>query len=152
VKIWAHYYLLFVTEKVPAGLIAGRYIYKVKQTSLIPIVPVNKKNKITSDELRYKSYFQSVDLTEDFYFSYSYDITNTFQNNCVSRKEAPLFNLNDSGEMIPESKSESNSKRRNSSDDEKIPYNEKFLWNFYLSSVRLFPDNIQIDSFRFRCF
>lgn len=33
------------------------------------------------EEGRYKSLFSSMDLTRDFYFSYSYDLTSTLQDN-----------------------------------------------------------------------
>lgn len=33
------------------------------------------------DEQRYVKMFQSIDLSSNFYFSYSYDISHTFQNN-----------------------------------------------------------------------
>lgn len=39
-------------------------------------------------EKRYKSLFQSMDLTRDFYFSYTYDLTNTLQTNQLGSPDA----------------------------------------------------------------
>jgi hypothetical protein len=39
-------------------------------------------------ENRYKSLFQSMDLTRDFYFSYTYDLTNTLQTNTLQAGRA----------------------------------------------------------------
>jgi hypothetical protein len=39
------------------------------------------------DEQRYVKMFQSIDLSSNFYFSYSYDITHTLQYNMAPPKE-----------------------------------------------------------------
>ncbi|OAD55220.1 Polyphosphoinositide phosphatase [Eufriesea mexicana] len=49
------------------------------------------------DEQRYVKMFQSIDLSSNFYFSYSYDLTHTLQNNMTPPKHIKLdiFNTND---------------------------------------------------------
>ena len=52
-----------------------------------------------SDEARYVKMFQAIDLSSNFYFSYSYDLTNTMQYNLKDPEtivvgiESPLFCL-----------------------------------------------------------
>ena len=46
------------------------------------------------DEQRYVKMFQSIDLSSNFYFSYSYDLTHTLQTNMAPPKHIKL-NLRD---------------------------------------------------------
>jgi hypothetical protein len=58
---------------------------------------LNKKLNQTSAEIaesRYMGLFQFVDITKDFYFSYSYDLTHSLQHNFImSEKVKTLFPL-----------------------------------------------------------
>lgn len=42
------------------------------------------------DEQRYVKMFQSIDLSSNFYFSYSYDLTHTLQSNMAPPKHIKL--------------------------------------------------------------
>lgn len=108
VTIWNHNYLLFVTKKELVGTIYSKHIFQVKDSALIPITNPNEKKKVSSEETKYRAFFQSVDLSEDFYFSFTYDLTNTLQSNMVEADEK--------GNNL---------------------YQEKFLWNYYPASVFL---------------
>lgn len=48
------------------------------ETTMFYLPNLNKNNQ---DEIRYLKMFQNVDLSSNFYFSYSYDITHTLQYN-----------------------------------------------------------------------
>jgi hypothetical protein len=106
------YYLTLITQRKEVGCIAGNYIYSIKATEIFPIKPkdepetntlktlwkkLNKKiNQTTSEiaENRYLGLFQFVDMTKDFFFSYTYDLTRSLQYNYVSshnsKAEFPL--------------------------------------------------------------
>jgi hypothetical protein len=62
---------------------------------------------------RYIAIFQNVDMTKNFYFSYTYDLTNTLQ---VNMTRPPYTQLQDDSKKV-----ESNNR-----------YNLMFVWNYYL--------------------
>ena len=82
--------------------IVGNLVYSIKSTEMFPIRPrddpnsnafrklwnkLNKKLSQTSAEIaesRYMGLFQFVDMTKDFFFSYTYDLTRSLQHNYVS--------------------------------------------------------------------
>lgn len=74
------WYMIFITERKQVALLGGHYIYHIEKTQLIPVGHQAKVDK-KSDEARYMATFQNIDLTKNFYFSYTYDITNTLQVN-----------------------------------------------------------------------
>ncbi|CAG8459681.1 7646_t:CDS:10 [Paraglomus occultum] len=96
------FYMSLIMKRSPAALIGGHYIYNIDETKLLSINSQSKPEK-NSEEQRYISTFQNVDLAKNFYFSYTYDITHTLQHNMTRPPN-----------------------RRNFS------YNEMFVWNHYL--------------------
>lgn len=100
------YYLTLITQRKEVGCIAGNYIYSIKATEIFPIKPkdepesntfrtlwkkLNKKlNQTTSEiaENRYMGLFQFVDMTKDFFFSYTYDLTRSLQTNYVNSRNS----------------------------------------------------------------
>ncbi|CAG8553035.1 6267_t:CDS:10, partial [Acaulospora morrowiae] len=96
------YYISLITKRSAVALIGGHYIYHIDETLLRSIGPQSKPEK-NSDEYKYINIFNNVDLTKNFYFSYTYDITHTLQYNMTRPPN-----------------------RRNFS------YNEMFVWNHYL--------------------
>ncbi|GJJ69267.1 phosphatidylinositol 3,5-bisphosphate 5-phosphatase [Entomortierella parvispora] len=82
VRFTEGYYMTLITKRSPVALIGGHYIFHIDSTQTISIhsstTPTSKLDK-NSDEARYLQMFQMVDLTKNFYFSYSYDVTRTLQ-------------------------------------------------------------------------
>ncbi|KAM3721339.1 Polyphosphoinositide phosphatase [Dirofilaria immitis] len=82
VRFLEDYYLLVVTKARVVAMIGYHEIYKIEEVILIPLamqgIPINNP-----DELRYLKLFQSVDLSTDFYFSYTYDLSRTLQENAL---------------------------------------------------------------------
>ncbi|KAG0210659.1 phosphatidylinositol-3,5-bisphosphate 5-phosphatase [Mortierella sp. GBA30] len=82
VRFTEGYYMTLITKRSPVALIGGHYVFHIDATTTISIhsstTPTSKLDK-NSDEARYLQMFQMVDLTKNFYFSYSYDITRTLQ-------------------------------------------------------------------------
>ena len=93
VRFLQGYYLTFVTQRRKHGCIGGNYIYGIQGTQQIAI-SANCKSSSTwaainnwlnpspedEAEARYLGLFHFLDLTKDFYFSYTYDLTRSLQN------------------------------------------------------------------------
>ncbi|KAG0179412.1 phosphatidylinositol-3,5-bisphosphate 5-phosphatase [Apophysomyces sp. BC1021] len=89
------WYMIFITKRKQVALLGGHYVYHIDKTRLVPIGLQVKIDK-NSDEARYIATFQNIDLTKNFYFSYTYDITNTLQVNMTRPPLKPEENgLND---------------------------------------------------------
>ncbi|CAF4908838.1 unnamed protein product [Rotaria sp. Silwood1] len=74
-------YLIVITSKQRIGDINGHAIYKVQTTDIIPFA--RNMSHLNEYQIKYNTkYLSMIELvlrTEAFYFSYSYDITHTFQ-------------------------------------------------------------------------
>ena len=105
-------------------MIGHHTIYKIEDTSMISI-PHESVKEPHADEQRYLKMFQSIDLSSNFYFSYSYDLTNTLQHNLAD----PRFLVKPSGEKVDIT-------NLISPQGEHISYvsqfQSKFVWNEYL--------------------
>jgi phosphatidylinositol 3,5-bisphosphate 5-phosphatase len=105
VKFLGVYYFTLITQKKKVSCIGANSIYSVKATEIFAVKPrevlenstfrqmwkkLNKKLNQTASEIaesRYMGLFQFVDLTKDFYFSYSYDLTHSLQHNYIMSEE-----------------------------------------------------------------
>lgn len=74
------YYLILITKRRKVAAIGYHTIYKVEETKLI-YIPNKQPSELVSDEARFVRAFNNIDLTSNFYFSYSYDITHSLQYN-----------------------------------------------------------------------
>ncbi|ODQ64294.1 hypothetical protein NADFUDRAFT_8142, partial [Nadsonia fulvescens var. elongata DSM 6958] len=93
------YYMSVITKRSTVALLGGHYIYHIDATELIPIASSStyRKPDRNSEEARYLLTLQNLDLSKTFYFSYTYDITNTLQCNIIREKERaldPLSSIN----------------------------------------------------------
>lgn len=85
------YYIILVRKRRKIAAIGSHSIYKIEDTATIYIP--NESNKPPHpDEQRYLKMFLAIDLSTNFYYSYSYDITHTLQMNMAPpRKLAPAL-------------------------------------------------------------
>ncbi|KAI8058923.1 SacI homology domain-containing protein [Gilbertella persicaria] len=113
VRFTQGWYMIFITKRRQVAMLGGHYIYHIDETRLVPIGLGAKIDK-NSDEARYVATFQNIDLAKNFYFSYTYDITNSLQNNLT---QPPLANKQDTDK-----------------DDPGLLHNDMFVWNHYLLS------------------
>ena len=60
-------------------------IFKIEDTAMV-YLPNDEVRDAHPDEARYVRMFQAIDLSSNFYFSYSYDLTNTIQHNLTHPK------------------------------------------------------------------
>ncbi|CAL1586476.1 unnamed protein product [Knipowitschia caucasica] len=80
VRFLEGYYIVLITKRRKMADIGGHSIYKIEDTTMIYIP--NDSVRITHpDEARYVRIFQNVDLSSNFYFSYSYDLSHSLQYN-----------------------------------------------------------------------
>ncbi|XP_030850291.1 polyphosphoinositide phosphatase isoform X2 [Strongylocentrotus purpuratus] len=80
VRFLEGYYIILITKRKKVAIIGGHTIYKIEDTSMVHI-PHDNFRKQHPDEARYLKMFQNVDLSSNFYFSYSYDLTHSLQHN-----------------------------------------------------------------------
>eukprot|EP00850_Spirogloea_muscicola_P023326 SM000347S13000 [mRNA] locus=s347:78024:83650:- [translate_table: standard] len=85
IRFLASYYLILVTKRRQIGTICGHDIYSVGETQLvtIPHASVQAEAANSKAELRYKKLLSGMDLTKDFFFSYTYRVMHTLQQNLV---------------------------------------------------------------------
>ncbi|XVF63323.1 hypothetical protein PTKIN_Ptkin09bG0078700 [Pterospermum kingtungense] len=107
IKFLESYYLILVTKRRQIGCICGHAVYSIEESQLITIPHVSIQSDVahSKTELRYKKLLSSVDLTKDFFYSYTYPIMQCLQKNVLSLGE------------------------------ERMPYDNIFVWNAYLTQA-----------------
>ncbi|KAH8490145.1 hypothetical protein H0E87_022604 [Populus deltoides] len=105
IKFLESYYLILVTKRRQIGFICGHVIYGIDESQLITIPHVSVQTDLAHSkaEIRYKKLLSSVDLTKDFFFSYTYPVMQSLQKNVISNGE------------------------------DRMPYDNIFVWNAYLT-------------------
>ncbi|XP_047325430.1 phosphatidylinositol-3-phosphatase SAC1 [Impatiens glandulifera] len=105
IRILESYYLILVTKRRQIGSICGHAIYSIDESQLITIPHPSIQTDLahSKTEQRYKKLLSSVDLTKDFFYSYTYPIMQCLQKNVLSTGE------------------------------EGIPYENMFVWNAFLT-------------------
>ncbi|KAF5733472.1 phosphoinositide phosphatase SAC2 [Tripterygium wilfordii] len=83
IKFLGPHYMLLITKRRKLGTICGQTIYTIAKSEIIPIPNPTVPSKMTNskNENRYKKLLCTVDLTKDFFFSYSYNIMHSLQKN-----------------------------------------------------------------------
>jgi len=107
------YYMLLITKRAQVAVLGGHYIYQVDGTEMIPLTTGStsrfQKDR-NAEEARYLAILNTLDLTRGFYFSYSYNITRSLQQNMIRERAA----LNQ-GRGCPER-----------------DFQDMFVWNHYM--------------------
>ncbi|XP_050993954.1 polyphosphoinositide phosphatase isoform X1 [Labeo rohita] len=80
VRFLEGYYIVLITKRRKMADIGGHSIYKIEDTNMI-YIPNDSVRVTHPDEARYVRIFQNVDLSSNFYFSYSYDLSHSLQHN-----------------------------------------------------------------------
>ncbi|XP_028795848.1 phosphoinositide phosphatase SAC3 isoform X2 [Neltuma alba] len=83
IKFLGPYYMLLITKRRQIGAICGHTVYAISKSRMIPLPNSSVQSSIadSKNENRYKKLLCMVDLTKDFFFSYSYHIMRSLQNN-----------------------------------------------------------------------
>lgn len=116
IKFTGAYYMLIITKRRQVAMIGGHYIYQVAGTDLVPLTTTTASSwRLTVErdpkEARFIGILSHLDLSRSFYFSYSYDITRTLQQNILDERE------------VWHEGSKTHSQK---------PRNEMFIWNHHL--------------------
>jgi phosphatidylinositol 3,5-bisphosphate 5-phosphatase len=86
VRFTAGWYMIIMTKRSVVALIGGHYLYHLEGTELLPVSFTHRVENPT-EEQRLMTIFKQVDMTKNFYFSYTYDITSTLQRNLTGAAE-----------------------------------------------------------------
>ncbi|KAJ5098097.1 Polyphosphoinositide phosphatase [Penicillium argentinense] len=116
IRFTGAYYMLLVTKRSQVAILGGHNVFQIDETELISLTTSElsrPKSEKQSEEDRYKAILNNLDLTRSFYFSYSYNITQTLQHN-----------------IFRERKDHRDGLARSSLGD----YNTMFVWNNHLLS------------------
>ncbi|KAL4625231.1 hypothetical protein ACB092_05G010200 [Castanea dentata] len=95
VKFLEPYYMLLITKRRKIGEICGHAIYAITKSKMIPISnpTVRTLMAYSKNENRYQKLLCTVDLTKDFFFSYSYHVMRSVQKNlCVYKTGQSIYN------------------------------------------------------------
>ncbi|GAB4849993.1 hypothetical protein Ancab_029292 [Ancistrocladus abbreviatus] len=86
IKFLGPYYILLITERRKVGMICGHAIYAISRSKMIPIPHSTMRSSMdnSKNENRYKKLLCTVDITKDFFFSYSYQVMHSLQKNLSS--------------------------------------------------------------------
>ena len=81
-------YIIVITKAQPMGRIKGHMIYRVVATEFLSL---REKPLHDADEDNYLSLLKTLIKTSPLFFSYSFDITNTFQRQAHLDPSTPLW-------------------------------------------------------------
>ncbi|PLW43090.1 hypothetical protein PCANC_03792 [Puccinia coronata f. sp. avenae] len=134
IKFTGPYYLVTIKTRIPVAMVGGHYIYHSEETQLTPVTGKVAKNQQV-EEARLMAAFKSVDLSKNFYFSYSYDITNTLQSyfiHTTSHSASLSAFPRDFTGPVPLD----NPVELKGLDRRRVAwgFHDKFFWNYYLLS------------------
>lgn len=83
IKFLGPYYMLLITERDQIGDIFGHVVYKPAKTKKIVVPSTSYNFSDTKNEDRYMRLFSMIDVTKDFYFSYTYNVMRSLQKNLL---------------------------------------------------------------------
>lgn len=85
------YYMLLISKRAQVAMLGGHYIYQVDGTEMIPLT-TGSTSRFQKDrnpeEARFLTILNNMDLTKSFYFSYSYNVTRSLQQNIINERTA----------------------------------------------------------------
>ncbi|EST05716.2 Synaptojanin, N-terminal [Kalmanozyma brasiliensis GHG001] len=125
IRFTSTYYMVLISRRSVVALIGGHYIYHCDETVILPVCHQSvlssmpgRTKLLEQEEARLLHLFKQVDLSKNFYFSYTYDLTKTLQDNLTSTPGDPL---EQASSVSPSNKPLT-----------AWGYNEKFIWNHHL--------------------
>ncbi|KAF8110514.1 hypothetical protein N665_0083s0076 [Sinapis alba] len=93
IRFLGPYYMLIITKRRKLGEICGHTVYGVAKSKIITIPHASVLSNVaySKDEKRYKRLLCTVDLSRDFFFSYSYHIMHSLQSNLSNSVEGHTY-------------------------------------------------------------
>ncbi|ETW81555.1 hypothetical protein HETIRDRAFT_318364 [Heterobasidion irregulare TC 32-1] len=84
IKFTAGWYMILITKRSVVALLGGHYLYHCENTEIVPICSSHRVDR-PGEEQRLMNIFKQVDMSKNFYLSYTYDLTSTLQSNLTSQ-------------------------------------------------------------------
>lgn len=85
------YYMLLITKRAQVAVLGGHYVYQVDGTEMVPLT-TGSTSRFQKDrnpeEAKFLATLNNLDLTRGFYFSYSYNVTRSLQQNVIHERTA----------------------------------------------------------------
>ncbi|KAF5343594.1 hypothetical protein D9757_013690 [Collybiopsis confluens] len=96
IRFTAGWYMILISKRSIVALLGGHYLYHCENTEMVPVC-FNHKIEKPAEEQRLINIFKQVDMSKNFYFSYTYDLTSTLQHNLAgsTRSVHGKWNFND---------------------------------------------------------
>ncbi|XP_077240904.1 phosphoinositide phosphatase SAC2-like isoform X2 [Tasmannia lanceolata] len=93
VKFFGPYYMLLITKRRQIGVICGHTVYAIDNSMMIPLPnsSVLSNMAYSKNENRYKKLLCTVNLTKDFFFSYSYHVMRSLQKNLFDEETGQVL-------------------------------------------------------------
>ncbi|CAA3013965.1 phosphoinositide phosphatase SAC3-like isoform X1 [Olea europaea subsp. europaea] len=93
IKFLGPYYMLLITKRRQIGSICGHIVYAISKSEIIPLQNSVVRSSMVNykNENRYKKLLCMVDLTKDFYFSYSYHVMRSLQKNMCDNETGQVL-------------------------------------------------------------
>ncbi|KAL0719488.1 hypothetical protein Bca4012_068812 [Brassica carinata] len=93
IRFLGPYYMLIITKRRKLGEICGHTVYGVAKSRIVTVPHASVLSNVaySKDEKRYKRLLCTVDLTKDFFFSYSYHIMHSLQRNLSNNVEGHTY-------------------------------------------------------------
>ncbi|XP_022754764.1 phosphoinositide phosphatase SAC3-like isoform X2 [Durio zibethinus] len=93
IKFLGPYYMLLITKRRRIGAICGHNVYAISKSEMIPLPnsTVNLSITDSKNENRYKKLLCTVDLTKDFFFSYSHHVLRSLQKNLCDNEPGQVL-------------------------------------------------------------
>ena len=88
IKLKLDKYVIVITKAQPMGRLRGHMLYKIVATEFLPL---RERSVHDPDEDTYLSYLNQLLKNGPMYFSYSIDITNSFQRQAQANMSQPLW-------------------------------------------------------------
>ncbi|KAJ3758562.1 polyphosphoinositide phosphatase [Lentinula raphanica] len=107
IRFTAGWYMILLTKRSIVALLGGHYLYHCENTEMIPVCFNHKVDK-PAEEQRMMNIFKQVDMSKNFYFSYTYDLTSTLQYNLAGSTRSVHGNYS---------------------------FNDRFAWNFHMMTA-----------------
>ena len=124
IRFTSTYHMVLISKRSVVALVGGHYIFHCDETKTIPICDSSTIASLSgrtkakdNEEARLLATFQQVDLSKNFYFSYTYDLTKTLQDNLTSKPDSEQGRARAEGRDGPLTA---------------WGFNEKFVWNHHL--------------------
>ena len=92
VRFLGPYYMLVIRKRKKVGEICGHTIYGVAESQMIMVPYPSSETRVSSSaaERRYRKLFNMVDLSKNFYFSYTYRLMYSLQKNICNTERGKI--------------------------------------------------------------